>query len=352
MPLERPDLSEAQPEIVQYIEMLEAQLLTLQANQKAPARRTQTNSPAEALPNEPETTINILAITESGLIKRTPRHFYSRQRRAGMGVFDIESTEDDPPFQIGMGDENDIVVLITHLGRAFRLPVSKVAQTDVRGKGQPIGDLLKFRPNERVVRILPEAGGKFMTLLTERGWVRRVRANYLGKSLIPGTSFHDINQGGYVTDACWSDGASDTFIGTRSGLGIRFSEAQIPTRGCLGIRLSPDDTAIAVTSTSDDGKIFLVSHDGRGTIRSMNGFRKNKAPSAGGKVALKTDQLIAARSVDTTEELFLISKHSKMIRFAANEIPVKSGTVQGVILMALRGDDIQAVTVSPTPGDL
>jgi DNA gyrase subunit A len=92
--------------------------------------------------------------------------------------------------------------------------------------------------------------------------------------------------------------------------------------------------------------VFLLGDDGKGTIRHMSGFRSNKSPGAGGKVALKADKLVAALSVKDQDDIFIISKLSKIIRFQAVEIPVKEGTVQGVICMSLRADACSGAVVA------
>ena len=92
MSLNRPDLSQVAPDIRSYIEALEAELDELRGQASRSAQRESTLEPSE-----PPTTINVITVSQSGLIKRTPRHLYSRQRRAGMGIFDLETAEDDPP---------------------------------------------------------------------------------------------------------------------------------------------------------------------------------------------------------------------------------------------------------------
>jgi DNA gyrase subunit A len=62
---------------------------------------------------------------------------------------------------------------------------------------------------------------------------------------------------------------------------------------------------------------------------------------------MKTDQLVGAAAVAPGDELFIISRLGKLIRFAADEIPAKEGVVQGVACMALRADEATAVTVVP-----
>ena len=94
---------------------------------------------------------------------------------------------------------------------------------------------------------------------------------------------------------------------------------------------------------------LLLGADGKGTVRLMSGFRQNKAPGAGGKQALKTDRLVGAVAVAQNDDVFIISEQSKMIRFAAAEIPPKEGVVQGVNCMALRHDEVAALTVCAQP---
>lgn len=336
---ERPDLSDIPADVVAYIEALEARL-------QERGEGTRPNRPA-ALPDELPTTKVILTISRDGIIKRTPRHLYGRQRRGGMGIFDLDVPADDSPAQLAHADAEDTLILLTDDGRVFRLPLSSLPESPVRARGQALRDLLPLRPNERIVGALPEGGGQYVILLSKRGWVRRVQAVYLGKTLIPGTTFHDLKEGGPLVAACWSAGTGDLFLASREGKGIRFMERQVPVRGCLGIRLDPTDEAVAVAAVGPEDGAFLLGEDGQGTVRLMSGFSANKAPGAGGKVAMKSDRVVGAARVGVNDELFVISRLGKLIRFAAEEIPFKEGVVQGVACMSLRADEAVAIAVTP-----
>jgi DNA gyrase subunit A len=342
MSIERPDLSSVDPEIVAYIEALEASLAEKHHISSRPK-----SEPASLEPSEPPTTLNVITITADGYAKRTPRHLYFRQRRGGMGVFDIDSAENDPPALLTVADENESLILITDQGRAFRQAVNAIPETQVRGRGAALNDDLALLVDERIVAALPESGGTYVLLISQRGWVRRVQRAYLGSGMLQGQRFHKISEGGYLTGAAWSDGQADVFICTRKGLGIRFSERQIVGRGCLGIRVSPDDEAIAVASVTSESGVFLLSADGKGTIRLMSGLRQNKAPGAGGKIAIKSDECVGAVRVDSADDVFVISQLSKIIRFSAEEIPAKTGVVQGVNCMTLRADVAAAIVATP-----
>jgi len=337
--MEGPDISQTTPEIRAYITHIETELARLTESKR------RSSAPPE--PSEPETTLNVITISHRGVAKRTPRHLYSRQRRSGTGVFDLETAVSDHPAHITVADESANLLLVTSLGRIFRLAVSKIAVGDVRDGGESLAEHIKFHPNEQLVAALPDEGGEFMVMTSERGWVQRVRKSFLGKNLFPGMSFHDVKHGGKITSACWTRGTDELFIGTRQGKGIRFRETQVPERGgCLGLRVDQGDVAVAVTAVIASSGVFLISHDGKGTIRKMSGFRMNKAPGAGAKVALKTDNMIGAVTVKEGDDLFVISDIGKMIRFTAAEVPPKEGVVQGVNCMAVRNGVVTAVTAT------
>jgi len=242
--------------------------------------------------------------------------------------------------------------LFTSDGRAFRLPAAELPESPVRARGMALAGKLPLRPGERVVGALAEGGGQYAILLSQRGWVRRVRAIHLGRNLIQGTSFHDIKEGGPLAAVCWSGGGDDLFLASREGKAIRFMETQVPTRGVLGIRLDVTDAAVAATAIGPAGGVFLLGADGQGTIRLMSGFAANKAPAAAGKVAMKTERLVGAVAAGPGDELFILSRLGKLIRFAADEIPAKEGVVQGVACMTLRADEAVAVVATPVAAAL
>ena len=344
MSLERPDLTGINAEVMAYIEALEEALADLQES----SRSARADSPLE--PSEPPTTMNVVSISAAGLAKRTPRHYYLRQRRGGMGVFDLDSNEDDPPSFLAVADESAGLILITNQGRALRAEVREIPETDVRGRGQALFGDFPLRHSEKLALVMADQGGSYLILVSERGQVRRIGSQYLGKNLQPGTMLYNTSEGGAPMAACWTSGNEELFIATRMGRGIRFAERQVPVRGCLGLRVENDDYVVGVAATAEEGGIFMLTEDGKGTIRLMSGFAANKSPGAGGKVIMKTDMLVGAFSVSTPngeqDDIFAISQLGKIIRFQAGEVPAKEGVVQGVNCMNLRSDACRAFTLS------
>lgn len=340
MQLERPDLSGLAPEVLAYIEALEAALN--EANEEG-GRGARSDAPLE--PSEPPTTKQLITISANGFGKRTPRHHYLRQRRGGMGIFDLDSDEDDPPAFLLSADESAGLILITNQGRAFRADVQTLPQTDVRGRGAALLADFPLRPDEKLALVAPDQGGAYLVLVSVRGQVRRIGSQYLGKNLQPGTMIYNINEGGAPAAACWTTGNEELFIATRQGKGIRFTERQVPVRGCLGLRVDPGDAVVGVAGATEECGVFLLTDDGKGTIRLLQGFSANKSPGASGKVVMKTETLVGASAAKAGDDVFAISALGKIIRFQADEVPAKEGVVQGVNCMSLRNDRCVAFTV-------
>ncbi len=339
MNLERPDLSAVSPAVLAYIEALEA---ALDAADDEGERRPRNEAPLE--PSEGPTTMNVVSISANGLAKRTPRHHYLRQRRGGMGIFDLESGDDDPPAFLLSVDESAGLILITNQGRAFRSEVRTIPETEIRGRGESLLADFPLRPDEKLAVVMPDQGGAYLVLVSVRGQVRRIGNQYLGKGLQLGTMLYNISEGGAPAAGCWTTGNEELLIVTRQGKGIRFTERQVPVRGCLGMRVDPGDAVVGVAGTAEDGGVFLLTDDGKGTIRLLSGFAPNKSPGASGKVAMKTETLVGAYAVKAGDDLFVISELGKLIRFQADEVPAKEGVVQGVNCMNLRNDRCVAFT--------
>jgi DNA gyrase subunit A len=334
----RPDLSGTSRKVVEYILHLEEQIEKLNKSSRSQSE----NSRHDLAPigsREPPTTTNMITATSGWILKRTPRHEYSRQRRGGMGVFDIETSESQTPALITLADENSTLLLATSNGRVFQIPVKQIPPSDLRSRGIRIDDKFPLKSGEYLASIVPVQAEGYLAVLSKSGMIRTLRHHVFGEYMKPGTNLYDPKSFGKLANISWAPGDGYLFLITRSGKATRFSEKLVPPQGCLGIRVADGDQAIGVTPVYDDSGVLLIGADGKGTIRLMEGFAANKSPGAGGKVAMNTDALISAITTDHAKDVFIISKTGKIIRFSLDEIPPKTGVVQGVNCMTFRADE-------------
>ena len=350
--IERPDLTHLPPEVIAYIESLESELArnrrreTLAKSIELEPPPLVPSEPPALVPSEPPTSINIITLTAQGSLKRTPRHLYQRQRRGGMGIFDLDTPESDPPAVLTTADESQSILLFTDQARAFRLPVAQIPSEPVRGRGQSLALKLGLLPDERMVAALPDQAKGAVALASERGMVRYLRHHVFGEYMKPGTAMFNPKQFGRLVAVCHTPGDGDLFIATRRGKAIRFSEKLIPPQGGPGIRLEEGDAVVSITAVNDESGVFLIDEEGDGTIRLMSAFNPNKSAGGGGKIAMHTDRLVTAVTLAERADIFIISRLSKIIRILADEVPAKEGVVQGVHCMMLRSDEVVSATIS------
>jgi DNA gyrase subunit A len=357
--IKRPDLSRVDAEVLEYIEALENEIkgytrhFPKESSKSAQPFDSEGASPvSEALePSEPPTTLNVITVSEQGMVKRTPRHLYSRQRRGGMGIFDLETHSEDSLAFMAIVDESQSMLIFTNYARVFRLSVSKLPESQVRSHGQGLTEWLQFEPEEHPVAILPAQASGYVALVSQSGVVRCLRHHLFGEYLKPGTALFNIKESGQLAAACWTPGDAELLITTQNGFGIRFGEKLLPPRGDQGIRLSAGDAVISVSSVDDSSSVFFLSSEGKGSLRLMSGFAPNKAPGGSGKVVMKAEKIVAAFSVEPADDIFVISYLGKIIRFKSEEVASSEGPVQGVYCINLRGDKatgaVRSIPVKP-----
>lgn len=341
----RPDLSNVSPEIIAYIEYLEKRA-GLRQRQSASAMEDTDLAPAitaVALPAERETDASILTVTRAGLAKRTLRHLYTRQHRGGMGGYGIDLADEDTPALLSCIEDSHNVLLFTNRARVFRYALSSIASTQVMDSGSSIIERLGLEAEEWIVAALPVQARGYISLVSAAGRVRTLRHHMFGEHMRPGMAVYNFNDFGPLVSAAWTPGDADLFLLTRNGIAIRFAEKAISPQGDQGIRLSGDDQVVSLAPVDPDSGVFIVSADGRGTIRQMSGFAPNKTPGGSGKIAIKSSKAVGACTVEINDDIFLLTRLGKVIRFPAAEVPSTEGVVQGVNCMGLRGDEILTV---------
>lgn len=343
--MQRPDLSNVDPEIVAYIEFLEKKvgLRSKPVSAREDSQELSAERANEALPPERETKTNIITLSQSSDGKRTYRHLYTRQHRGGMGVFGIDIDLPDYPVLLCSAEENQNLLFFTSRARVFRQPAQNIASTGVYSRGSFVSEKFALEPDETIVTVLPEQARGYIALVSENGRLRCLRHHLFGEHMRPGTSLLNPVESGFLAAACWTPGDADLFLVTRQGIGIRFSEKAISPQGEQAIRLSGEDKVAAITSIFPDSNVFMVGADGRGTQRAMSGFAPNKTPGGSGKIAFKSNKVIGAATIEPNDDIFIISRLGKVIRFPADEVPVTEGVVQGVNCMSLRGDEVVAM---------
>ncbi|MDO5728419.1 MAG: DNA gyrase subunit A [Actinomycetaceae bacterium] len=225
---------------------------------------------------------------------------YGDERRTNIVPFSGEMSEED------LIPEEDVVVTITRDGYAKRTRIDNYRSQHRGGKGVRGA---KLRQDDVVAHFFVTTTHHWLLFFTNLGRVYRAKA-------------YEIPEGG------------------RDSRGQHVANL---------LAFQPDETISEVLAIRDyEQAEYLVLATKSGLVKKTN-LEDYNSPRTGGLIAINLremedgnpDELVAAKIVDPTEDLLLVSRHGQSIRFHASDENVRpmGRATSGVRGMRFRGDD-------------
>ena len=310
-------------------------------------RRTtiESNAGIEDIENEDlivddETTV---ILTNNSYMKRMPTNIYKTQGRGGKGVIAIELREGDFVKQIASCRAKDHLLVLTSRGRAYWLKAYQVPEANRYSVGKPAINLVKLAEGETVEKIVNTRtfAGSFLTFITKKGTIKRVRAESFAKPRVTGILAVPINQGDALADACISDGKSDILIATKKGKALRFKESDIRAmgrnaHGVRGIKLSQGDSVVNLLHATEKDLITTITENGFGKVTKLDEYRLQMRGGKGVinlKVNEKTGAVVKSLKALGQSSILLINSKGLSIQFPISAIRITGRSASGVRLM-------------------
>src|SRR5206468_11477352 len=203
----------------------------------------------------------VIAITNSGYIKRLPVTSYREQRRGGIGVMGMDMKEDDYIEHLFVASTHDYILFFTTVGKVYRLKVHELPLGSRQSKGRAIVNLLPFRQEEQVRAVIATRDfkeSKFLLFATKKGIVKKTEFEAYNTPLkADGIIAIGMRDDDELVGVRLSDGDDDVLMVSRLGQAIRFHESDVrsmgrPASGVQGMRLRKNDEVIEVDIASDD----------------------------------------------------------------------------------------------------
>src|SRR5260370_824219 len=146
---------------------------------------------------------------------------------------------------MGRGDEgfgNYLFGAATHAyimvfpdrGRAYWLKVHEIPDVGPGGKGKSIANLVSMEEGEKIAAMLAVKefeDDKFVVMGTLRGVVKKTALSAFSNPRAGGIIAMGVEEGDAVIAVQVADGKAEMFIGTRSGMAIRFHESDVRPMG-------------------------------------------------------------------------------------------------------------------------
>jgi DNA gyrase subunit A len=297
-----------------------------------------------------------ITVSNTGYIKRTAITNYRNQRRGGKGRIGMRTREEDFVSHLFVASTHAYIMIFSDRGRAYWLKVHEIPDVGPDGRGKAIANLVSMEEGERIAALLAVKefeDNKFIVMGTRRGVIKKTELSAFSNPRAGGIIAMGVEDGDSVIAAQISDGTNEIFIGTRSGMSIRFPESDVrpmgrTAYGVRGISLRDEDEVVGMDVLAPGGTILSVTEQGYGKRTELGEYR---VQSRGGigiiniQTSDRNGKVIGVVQVRDDDELMLITQQGKILRMASNTIRAIGRATQGVRLIDIEGDD-RAVSIA------
>ena len=294
----------------------------------------------------------VVTTTAAGYVKSVSADAFRTQGRGGRGVQGARLKEEDLITNVVHTTTLSYLLMFSNRGRVYRLRGHEIPMKERTARGTALVNLLPLEPGETVQAVVETRDfppDHYLMFATARGQVKKTAFSEYDKSRREGFIAINLREGDELVRVVPTTGEDDLFAVTRSGMTIRFSEADVrpmgrDAAGVRGIRLRDGDELVSLDVARDESDILLVTDAGYGKRTKIERFSRQARGGQGVrgiKLTAKRGRVVAAFMVSLDEEILLVSTSGVVIRTAVRQIASQGRDATGVRVMNL--DEGQAV---------
>ena len=271
----------------------------------------------------------------------------------------METRADDVVQHMMLVDTHDILLFFTNKGRVTSIKCHRVPPAQSRtAKGMHINNLINMEPGEVIttpIRVKDFDTEHFILMASKRS-IKRTALQKFVNIRTNGLIAFKLKPGDEVVSVVLVTETDDYIIVTRNGKALRTNVSNIPnwsrvSGGVKSITLQGSDQIISMDLVRPNHHLMVVSERGFGKLTQLRHYISKKGKDGRGvdtfKVNEKTGHLVAAKVVNQSQELMLISKQGTVIRTSVVEISEQGRSTQGVHVMKPdTGDSVAALACS------
>lgn len=297
----------------------------------------------------------LITFTQKGYIKRVAANLYRTQGRGGRGVSgQTVRGEDQIEFLIPARTLHT-VLFFSDRGKVYSEKVYQIPDANRTDRGIPIVNVLSLDAGEHItaaVSVPNFESGSYFTLATHSGTVKRVALKEFASVRPSGLIAISLDEGDELGWVRLTSGNDEIILVTRNGQALRVAETQIRSMGrqaagVRGIRIKGKDRLASMDVIEPGGQLLVVSEQGYGKRSNLDEYPA-KSRGTGGvtttdqKSLSKIGHIVAARVVQETDEVTLISSGGIVIRLKVKDISSSGRATRGFKLMDLGPEDVVA----------
>ena len=303
----------------------------------------------------------VVTVSHAGYVKRLPTHTYQSQGRGGRGIKGTESKEGDFIEHLFVANTHDYLLFFTNQGRVYERRVFDVPEMSRTSQGRSVANLLEFQAGEKVAGVLAikdfNKEEQFLMFATAKGTVKKTALSAYGNIRTNGIIAISLDDGDTLIDVAVTGGKDHIILGTKSGLAIRFEEADVramgrPAGGVTGARFKREGDAVVAMLVVPDGdnttaKVLTGCANGYGKRTPLEDYPV-KGRGTRGVINIdandRNGDVVGMKLVADTDEVMMITEKGIIIRTPISEIRETGRNASGVRLLKVdEGDRLVAM---------
>jgi DNA gyrase subunit A len=296
-----------------------------------------------------------ITVSNTGYIKRTAITTYRNQRRGGKGRIGMRTRDEDFVSHLFVASTHAYIMIFSDRGRAYWLKVHEIPDVGPGGKGKSIANLVSMEEGERIAALLAVKefdDTRFVVMGTRKGVVKKTALSAFSNPRAGGIIAMGVEEGDAVMAVQLTGGNSEVFIGTRTGMAIRFPESDVrpmgrTAYGVRGVTLREEDVVVGMETVAPGGTLLTVTEQGYGKRTEIGEYRVQSRGGVGIINIATTErngQVVGVAFVQEGDELLLITQQGMILRMQTNDVRAIGRATQGVKLIDLEeGDKLVAI---------
>jgi DNA gyrase subunit A len=303
----------------------------------------------------------LISITQRGYVKRVLAKAFRAQSRGGRGVAGHATKEEDEVMLLVPARTLNTLLFFSDGGKVYSEKAYQIPDADRSGRGIPMVNVLPLDANETITAMVavPDfSAAEYCMMATRNGRVKRVSLAEFAAVRPSGLMAITLDEKDELGWVRLTHGNSEVILVTERGQALRFTEDEVRpmgrgAAGVGGIRLEKGDCVASMEVVEPGGELLVVTANGYGKRTPLSEYPA-KSRATGGVQTIdkhslpKIGVISAARVVQDSDELTLISANGVVLRTSVADISRSGRAARGVLLMSLgAGDKVASLARLP-----
>ena len=286
----------------------------------------------------------VIAMTKLGYIKRMTIDNFRAQNRGGKGIKGMNTIDDDYIEDLFMTTTHHHLLFFTNKGRVYKIKAYEIPEASRTSRGTAIVNIVQLMPGEKITAVVTLREfdeNRYLFMATKNGIVKKTPiADFMNirKSGIQAICLRDDDE---LIEVKNTNKKKEIFLVSKNGQCIRFDENDVrptgrTTMGVIGMNLEHGDEVVGMQLHTQGDYLLIVSENGLGKLTQIDEFSVQKRGGKGVKcykITEKTGNVVGVKSVNTENEIIMITNEGIIIRMAVSDISILGRNTSGVKLM-------------------